>query len=69
MYIFKTPTVKLKLQKLWGKSFSLFLKCAGKDNFKELSWSLLTHKVVHFQAAICFVRNHSLHGILIFCKL
>ena len=36
MYIFKRPTVKLKLQKLWEVLFSVFLKCAGKDNFKEL---------------------------------
>ena len=36
MYIFKRPTVKLKLQKLWEILFSVFLKCAGKDNFKEL---------------------------------
>ena len=41
MYILKSPTVKLKLQKLWEISFSVFLKCAEKHNFKELTILIL----------------------------
>ena len=37
MYIFKSHPVKQKLQKLCEILFSVFLKCAGNDNFKELT--------------------------------
>ena len=47
---------------------TMFLKCAGKDNFQELiilipKKAVCPKKVGHFQEAICFVKNDSFHGI------
>ena len=46
----------------------LVVVCLQKNSPEEFSSSLWTNKAVNFQAAVCFVKYHFLHGITSSCK-